>query len=697
LIDTMRTRLFIILLPLYFAAITTASAQRKDSSKIFVKASAQEHGIKLRWAVNTSRAWKLSNQYGFEITRFTVIRNGKILAAPESKVLNSIPLKPRPLNDWETIVQHDQYAAVIAQALFGKDFEVSGGGNNGIARIMAQSAEQEQRFALSLYAADNSFDAAVMAGWGWEDRSARPGEKYLYRIRSLVPPTRLMIDSSGAFIGIDDHETLPVPGDVGAVFGDKHVILSWDYSILKRYYNSWIIERSKDGGQHFERATAMPVTNFNEKEKKASPRMYYIDSLSDNNTVYQYRIRGVSSFGETGPPSAVSTGKGKSMLLYTPNIRSNEINEQGKMTLNWEFEEAGNAVIKGFALNQASREDGPYKTVLTNIAPNQRSLEYNQLMPTNYFTITAIAKEGESSTSFPVLVQPVDSIPPVPPVGLAATIDSSGVVTLSWKANTEIDILGYKIFRASSIGEELSPLVDTVFFRNGFRDSVTVKSLNSRVYYAVTALDKRYNQSGYSAVIEVKKPDLIPPSSPIFSGYKVEKGKVMLTWVNSHDEDVAAHLLYRENHTDSSGKWALVQSFRNGAQSYTDLTAAAGLTYSYLILAKDSSGLESAPAQPLTVTIPADPRSIAVKTLNATVNRSDRYIELSWKDDGEGVTEYQLYKGVEGQPLTLWKIVPAGARRIVDESLKVNTTYEYGIRAVNNGLNGPLKKVKITY
>lgn len=695
--DTMRMRLFILLLPLYFAATAPLSAQRKDSSKILVKASAQEHGIKLRWAVNTARAWKLSNQYGFEITRYTVIRNGKLLAKPESKVLNSLPLKPRPLNDWENIVQHDQYAAVIAQALFGKDFEVSGGGNNGIARIMAQSEEQEQRFALSLYAADNSFDAALMAGWGWEDRTARPDEKYLYRIRSLVPPARLLIDSSGAFIGMQDHEALPVPGDVGAIFGDKHVVLSWDYSILQRYYTSWIVERSKDGGRHFERATAMPVTNFNEKEKKASPRMYFIDSLADNNTIYQYRIRGISSFGETGPPSAFVTGKGKHMLLYTPNIRSNQVNETGKMTLTWEFEAAGNTLIKGFALNQASRANGPYKTVLTNIAPDQRSLEYDKLMPSNYFTITAIAREGESGTSFPVLVQPVDSIPPAPPAGLTGSIDSNGVVTLSWRANTESDLLGYKIFRASHIGEELSPLVDTVFFRNGFRDSVIITSLNNRVYYAVTALDQRYNQSGFSAVLEIKKPDLIPPSSPIFSGYRVEKGKVMLTWVNSHDEDVAAHLLYRENHTDSSGKWALVQSFRNGAQSYTDLTATGGQTYSYLILAKDSSGLESPPAQPLTVTIPADPHSVAVKTLNATANRTDRYIELFWKDDSDGVTEYQLYKAVEGQPLTLWKIVPAGARRITDESLKVNTTYEYGIRVVNNGLNGPLKKVKIPY
>ena len=688
----------ILRLVLFFLLLTgSLSAQRKDTARIQVMARAQQHSVLLRWAVTKASAWKLCNQYGFELWRFTVLRDGKVLPKPESQLLNTQPIKPQPLLAWQEICKKDNYAVIIAQAIYGKDFEVSGGGNNGIAQLINQSQELDQRFALSLYAADNSFEAAKMAGWAYEDNTVKPNEKYLYRVRSLAPAGRMRIDSSGAFIGLADRKELPKPANIGAVFGDKNVILSWDYSLLKHYYNSWFIERSKDG-VNYERASSLPVTNFNGKEKKPSPRMYFIDSLQDNNTVYRYRVRGVSPFGEPGPPSDPVTGKGKHLLVYTPNIRSNAVNEKGVLELGWEFETAGNKLIKGFTLNQAEKADGPYKAVMSNITPDQRTLLYDHLEPSNYFTITAVALEGESSTSFPVLVQPVDSIPPAAPTGLTGTIDSNGVVKLSWAANTEKDILGYKVFRANMAGEEAASLVDSVWRRNTFRDSVGIQSLNSKVYYQVRALDKRYNQSDFSAVFELKKPDVIPPTSPVLTGYKVAKDIVYLSWIPSTDADVAQQLLYRKTVTAANTSWEAIQKLTPPVNNFADNTVTPGVTYAYLLLAKDSSGLESKPMQPLTVSVPYNPSKGMVRSFNAQVNRQERYIELFWKDDLADVVEYQLYKGEKGQPVTLWKVLKPGTNRIVDNQPRVNTEYQYSIRAVlNSGATGSSKLINVQY
>ncbi|SEM66250.1 hypothetical protein SAMN04488505_105335 [Chitinophaga rupis] len=686
-----------LLLPLLMLA-GALSAQRKDTARIQVMARAQQNSILLRWAVTKAGAWKLCNQYGFELWRYTVLRNGQVLLKPEAQLLNTQPIKPQPLLAWQEICQKDNYAVIIAQAIYGKDFEVSGGGNNGIAQLVNQSQELEQRFALSLYAADNSFEAAKMAGWAYEDNTAKPNEKYLYRVRALAPANRMRIDSSSAFVGMADKRELPKPANIGAVFGDRNVILSWDYSLLKHYYNSWFVERSKDNGITYERAADLPVTNFNGKEKKASPRMYFIDSLQDNNIMYRYRVRGVSPFGEAGPPSDPVTGKGKHLLVYTPNIRSNNINEKGVLELNWEFETAGNKLIKGFTLNQAPKADGPYKPVLNNIMPDQRTLLYDKLEPSNYFTITAVALEGESSTSFPVLVQPVDSIPPVAPTGLTGTIDSTGVVKLSWAANTEKDILGYKVFRANMAGEEAAALVDSVWMRTTFRDSVGIQSLNSKVYYQVTALDKRYNQSPPSAVFELKKPDVIPPTSPVLTGYKVANDIVYLTWIPSTDKDIAQQVLYRKTVTATNTSWEPVQKLAPPVNNFADQTITPGITYAYLLLAKDSSGLESKPMQPLTVTVPYNPAKGMVRSFNATVNRQDRYIELFWKDDLTDVVEYQLYKGEKGQAVTLWKILKPGTNRITDDQPRINTEYQYSIRAVlNSGATGHSKMISVQY
>lgn len=677
-----------------------ASAQRKAANNLYMKATVRKSGVLLRWAVDNPAAWKTTNQYGFELVRYTVARDGQVLKTPEKKVLNTTPLKPMPLDAWEGIAQKDQYAAIIAQAIYGKTFEVSGNtGNKSVASIIAQSAEQEQRFAFSLYAADNSFAAAKMAGWGWEDNTARPTERYLYRIYTLAPASKLKIDTGNVYIGMSNYEELPKPGDVGAIFGDKSVMLSWEYNAYKAYYTSWIVEKSLDNGLTYERATNLPVANINEKDDKPSPRMYYMDSLPDNERTCYYRVRGISPFGELGPPSAPASGKGKHLLRYVPNIRSNNVDEKGIATISWEFEEAGNKLIRGFRLNQAPTVSGPYKVVLDNIAPEQRSLEYAHLNPTNYFTMTAVAKDGGTTTSFPVLVQPVDSTPPVAPVGLSATIDSNGIVSLKWEKNKESDLLGYAIFRGNNPGEEMSPVIDSVWRNNEFRDSVAVRSLNSKVYYAVKALDQRYNESPFSAVLEAKKPDVVPPASPIFSGYSVKNDTVYLSWARSSDEDVAEHLLYRKVGLDKTTKWDLISRMTaKGVYGYSDAAIVGGNTYSYIITAKDSSGLESVPVQPVTVKVPVSPESIRVKGFNAAANRQERYIEVSWNAIADKTAEYQLYKGEKDQPVTLWKVVEAGTRSITDQQLKINTTYRYGIRVVKaNGAMGQYQEIEVKY
>jgi hypothetical protein len=173
-----------------------------------------------------------------------------------------------------------------------------------------------------------------------------------------------------------------------------------------------------------------------------------------------------------------------------------------------------------------------------------------------------------------------------------------------------------------------------------------------------------------------------------------------LNWTNSTDEDVAAHYLYRKEESDSPGKWQLMASFTDTAtHTYTDTKTTGNSSYSYRIVAKDSSGLESPPLTPLTVTLPPDPSAMAIRSLNSYVDRDHRYIEISWTDDLQGVGEYQLYRGVNGKAVSLWRIVGAGERRrMADDGVSVNSTYEYGIRALlKGGTMGPYKAIQVKY
>jgi len=64
-------------------------------------------------------------------------------------------------------------------------------------------------------------------------------------------------------------------------------------------------------------------------------------------------------------------------------------------------------------------------------------------------------------------------------------------------------------------------------------DTVNVRTFSKNVYYKVTALDKRYNQSLYSDVLVLKRPDKIPPTSPVFESYTQRNDSIFLKWIKS--------------------------------------------------------------------------------------------------------------------------------------------------------------------
>ena len=161
---------------------------------------------------------------------------------------------------------------------------------------------------------------------------------------------------------MSDYEPLPSVEDISTVFGNKTVVISWDYTKLIDYYNSYFIEKSIDKGNTFNRVSKLPITNMNEKDGKPNGRINYIDSLKDNTTSYIYRVRGINPFGEVGPPSVMSRGKGKSLLPFVPNISKSVIDNKGVLQLTWEFDEKGNDLIIGFIVNKASKADGKYET-----------------------------------------------------------------------------------------------------------------------------------------------------------------------------------------------------------------------------------------------------------------------------------------------------------------------------------------------
>ncbi len=694
----MKIKIYIFLFLTYCCGLSSISQTNDtDVPEIMILARAQTGKILLRWAPTNASAWMKNNKYGYTLERYTIKKDGKLISPPNKKVVLETMLVPDPLEAWEEEVNKNDYAAVLAQSLYGENFEVESMEQGGLAQIINKSKEAEQRFSFALFAADMNFEISKKAALGYEDTSVIAGEEYLYRIKSLVPIDILKIEMGSVVINTTTLEPLPKPIDLIAVPDDKNILLTWEYRMFKSVFTSYYVERSENGKDFKRLGDDTPLVNLNDKPNAPARRMYYVDTLSQNDKTYYYRVKGISPFGEQSPPSEVVSAQGVKKLAAVPHISNYRLDDTGGVDVFWEFSEEAEKQITKFELIWAPQERGPYKVVKTDIPVTSRTTKYKDLTPSNYFKVMAIGKNNQKTTSFSEFVQTIDSIPPAAPMGVKGVVDTLGVVNLKWEANTEKDMLGYRVFRGNLENEEVSQLTVSPIQANTFIDTVQIKSLNSKVFYQVVAVDQRFNMSEFSEKLALKKPDVVPPSSPIFSTYKVIEDGIFLQWINSSSDDVVSHQLFRQKVAEAHKGWQLVYK-TDTITKFTDHTAQSNAKYRYAIFAEDDSKLKSAPSTPITVNYVNKIKKDFINGFAAIADRVNKNITVSWRKMPNEVVELMVYKHKkEGKPV-LWKQIPAKINKLVDASVNPGSVYVYTIKAIlSKGQYSQTKEVEVSY
>ena len=673
---------------MFFLIFSTLNCfSQATKSEIKVIARGHQDKVMLRWGITSPSEWKKSLKTGFVITRYTVKKANQILTNPEKKNITLNPLLPEPLEKWSDLIQKDNYAAIVAQSIYGEDFQITGQNNNSISKIIDSADELEQRHTFGLFAADMSFEGALKAGWALVDKTIIKNEVYVYQV-SLANNTK--IKSASVMVGVRDYKKLPAVDDLIAVSDDKKVIISWDFESYKNIFTSYKVERSDDGVE-YKSITNAPIVNMNEQKGVQSKRLFYVDTLAQNDKTYHYKLYGISAFGEKGQASKVITAKGIHDVFLPSRIEDYKIEKDNSVVLQWEYPKELENHITGFEINHSENDKGPYLKVSEILLPNTRQFEYKNLAYSNYFKVIVIGKNNKRLNSQSTLVQPIDSIAPLKPIGLEGVVDSLGIVKLKWKANLEKDILGYRILKANNENEEFIDIYKKSFQGFEYNDKVSLTMSNSKVYYRIAAEDKRFNISEMSDILVLEKPDVIPPAAPIFKDYNVAKGKVHLEWIRSYSDDILSHHLQRKKLGDKV--WTEILKVNDTLQEFYDTNLENKMTYQYAILAKDKTGLSSSLDNSIVTIQFLDMTSIDImQNLIATVDREQRKIVLTWdyKKSKEKIKGLSIYKNKTGESPTLWKEISKPILQIQDSQLSMNNDYEYHF-VVNLESNNPTK------
>jgi fibronectin type 3 domain-containing protein len=93
----------------------------------------------------------------------------------------------------------------------------------------------------------------------------------------------------------------------------------------------------------------------------------------------------------------------------------------------------------------------------------------------------------------------VDTFAPVAPISLKA-VGSEGAISLIWDANTEADLAGYLVMRATLPGGEFTPVTPDPIKETTFNDTTVTKGV--RYVYVVVAVDTAKNVSARSNQVE---------------------------------------------------------------------------------------------------------------------------------------------------------------------------------------------------
>lgn len=666
-----------------------------QSAYIGVKARAMSDSVAaVRWTPPNYESWRTGMENGYRVYR----RATDTLSGTVFQSFVSDTIYPVSEQSWQN-PNNDDYIA-LARALC-YDFSQSVYSNPPRAQDAYTAEEDRQnRFNFVLLVSDISSDAARQMGLSFMDTTINPGFIYEYKI--------LMVNSEQYSFYSDainpaDIPALPVPEQVEAEFAKDHFFLSWSKIGIESFYTSYTIEYSEDMGATFQPMNDKPFVYLEADDLPESfqNKIIYKDSISQVVPEYQFRVRGHTSFGETGPPSAIVSGRSvPDPLLVFPRITEVLEMADSSFQIRWAINEAIADSIT--AIHILRYEDVPgeaQRLTTTSLGLQERTYRDFQANNVNYYQVEITDIHGYIHPSPLGLGQRIDSIPPAIPLQLTGVIDSitdsTMLVQLTWAANTESDLSGYYVYRSNGRREEFAHLttaghlVETTFF-----DTIPAITLSDSIFYRLKAVDYRGNISPFSDILPLARPDFVPPAPPLLRYAPDADGG--LSWVNSSSKDVVSYRIERRV-SGSDNAWDVVES-RAKSRTSTDKIAAQvmdedpGTVYSYRIVAIDDAGLETISNEVAVKESPLKKKFTSEFQFELNAQFSEGMVTLNWRNnypfDIEKVIVYRshnegpYYSLMHCLSIDLVQSFQNGASRssIMDRNVEPGQKYFYKIQ-----------------
>ncbi len=636
-----------------------------------------DSGIKLRWAPKSKEQWWYLKNKGFDIYR---ARYDDALPSGKDYKLIKSNVSLLPQQDFEETIDDpdvNDYFKIIGMASYG-EWESVKPGSSPMGNWGHRVEELESRYLAVMYSCDMNFAAAEAAGLAYYDTEAPKGKNVVYKI--VITQDTIYRPLFKVVLQADQKKQL-TPNIARGIEKENQVVLQWSRAVNERLFTAYYIEKSKDG-KSFKRINDKPYINPESETMNNLLMISYIDSV-ENYDPHYYRIIGIDAFGDESKPSIPLRLMGRDRTPpLLPTIDSIYLQENQKaITLRWHFEDKSDDLEKIY-IKKGPKISGPFIPIGETSHVAIKYEDKNPIMSSVQYYQICVADTAKNMACTPgrnVIFN--DRIAPQPPSGLVGSIDSNGVVFLSWNMGKEKDILGYFVHKSNGKGRVFTNMTNKPIRDTVWRDTITLHTLTEDVYYRVNVVDLRKNYSQFSNIIRLVKPDTIPPRPSIFKHYKVNKDNISLDYAISSSSDVTKVILVRT--TVGSNKKKEVSLKRN-SKSYKDFDISPNTTYKYNLITFDDAGHQTAAPQLLNLKS-LDNKTFHKVKLTYTIDKND--LILNWDEPLGEVDFIKIYRGKTIKKMLTYKTVKeidqfkTSSKTFYDQFVKIKIFYKNGVKS----------------
>jgi fibronectin type 3 domain-containing protein len=524
-----------------------------------------------------------------------------------------------------------------------------------LAPTLTESQQEGATLLVMMLKSLQSLPFSRYLGVAYTDTQVVEGQTYYYKVCRVVKGREQELEVTRP-VRVAPFVPDVSPDSVKVLPKDGVVTITWQPDPMRFWGVN--IYRSSAADSAYRKVNELPLvasTRTGPDGKEGYAAEFYADATVSNSMAYRYRVAGIDFFGretrQSEPVEVSPTDK-------TPPLFPDKVAGQAdKLLVNltwdnrWQSDD-----MRGYHVYRGTSYYKPFERV-SRLLPAADST-YTDTVPESgsyYYYVAAVDFAGNEGKSVKISVEVPDVFPPAKPAVIAIMADS-GRITITWRRNTEKDLLGYRLYRASDGVSSASyvpinptPLTDTVF-----TDKLPFVAKNY-FYYRLYAIDRAYNRSEPADVAYARMPDVVAPQQPFIRQVRQEGSALVVEWIPNTDDDLMGYHLYRFEADKKPSEATQVNAALLGAGAFrfTDRFPAPNVTYKYYLTAIDSSGNVSSPSGYYGGAMVAEEGSaVKVEKLKAKYSRRKKEVTLTWKivlpsvaEEQEATESMERYKG----------------------------------------------------